>query len=102
MYTNNAYLSHFESNFFLCINCLCNNCYFCLLCLFSCNFCIYFEFNFQLEAFNYKQINALFSIALLRCIIMNFLVLALLFNLISYIVLHDYFVNLIHFFSNIE
>jgi len=104
MHTDNAYLLCFQSNFFLCITicCLCRNSYLSKLCLFNDNFSICFLFNFQLKTFSYKQINALFSIALLRCIIMNSLVLALLFNLVFYIFLHRCFVDIICFHSNVE
>ncbi len=117
MHTNNAYLRYFQSNF------LCNS--ICILCCssyieklyhLSDNLSIRFASDFRLKAFDYKQISALSSIALLRCIIMNIfvlsllffrscsfaLVLSLLFYLISYIVFHCCFVNLIHFFSNVE
>jgi len=103
MHTNNAYLRYFQSNF------LCNS--ICILCCssyikklyhLSDNLSIRFASDFRLKAFDYKQISALSSIALLRCIIMNIFVLSLLFYLISYIVFHCCFVNLIHFFSNVE
>ena len=103
MHTNNAYLCYFQSNF------LCNS--ICILCCssyieklyhLSDNLSIRFASDFRLKAFDYKQISALSSIALLRCIIMNIFVLSLLFYLISYIVFHCCFVNLIHFFSNVE
>ena len=103
MHTDNAYFRYFWSNF------LCSN--ICILCCsnyieklyhLSNNLSIRFAFDFQLKAFNYKQINALFSIALLKCIIMNIFVLMLLFYLVFYIVFHCCFVDLIHFFSNIE
>ncbi len=59
-------------------------------------------FDFQFKAFDYKQINALFSIALLRCIIMNIFILSLLFYLVFYIIFYRCFVDFIHFFSNIK
>jgi len=111
MHINNAYLHCFWSNFLcssICILCCNSICILCcnnyiekLYCL-SDNLSIYFAFDFQFKAFNYKQISALFSIALLRCIIMNIFVLSLLFYLVSYIVFHRCFVNFIHFFSNIK
>ncbi len=103
MHINNTYLRCFWSNF-LCstINILCCSSYIKKLCHFSDNLSICLASDFQFKAFNHKQISALFSIALLRCIIMNIFVLLLLFYLISYIVFHHCFVNLIHFFSNIE
>jgi len=63
------------------------------------------NFNIQsfdnFKAFDYKQINTSFNIiTLLRCIIMNFLVYALLFYLILDIVFCNYFVynnKFIHF-----
>ena len=103
MHTDNAYLCCFQSNF------LCNS--ICILCCssyieklyrLSDNLSIRFASDFQLKAFNYKQISALSSIALLRCIIMNIFVLLLLFYLVSDIVFHYCFVDLIRFFSNIE
>jgi len=103
MHTNNAYLRCFQSSFLcssICILC-CNNYIEKLYCL-SNNLSIRFASDFQLKAFNYKQVSALFSIALLRCIIMNIFVLSLLFYLISDIVFHYCFVNLIRFFSNVE
>ncbi len=103
MHINNAYLRCFWSNFLcntICI--LCCNSYIEKLCHFNNNLSICLASDFQFKAFNYKQINALSSIALLRCIIMNIFVLSLLFYLVSYIVFHCCFVNLIHFFSNIE
>ncbi len=66
------------------------------------NLSIRFASDFRFKAFDYKPIIALFSIALLRCIIMNIFVLSLLFYLVSYIVFHRCFVDLIYFFSNIE
>ncbi len=103
MHINNAYLRCFQSNFLcnsICI--LCHSSYIKKLYHLSDNLSIRFASDFQFKAFNYKQINALSSIALLRCIIMNIFVLSLLFYLVSYIVFHHCFVNLIHFFSNIE
>jgi len=111
MHIDNAYLHCFQSNFLcnsICIFCcssiriLCCSNYIKKLYHLNDNFSICFASDFWFKAFNYKQINALFSIALLRCIIMNIFVLSLLFYLISYIVFHCCFVNLIHFFSNIE
>jgi len=103
MHINNAYFCYFWSNF------LCNTIYILYhsnyiekLCCFSNNLSICLASDFQFKSFNYKQINALSSIALLRCINMNIFVLSLLFYLISYIIFHCCFVNLIHFFSNIE
>jgi len=103
MHIDNAYLHCFQSNFLcssICI--LCCSSYIEKLYRLSNNLSIHFASDFQFKAFNYKQINALFSIALLRCIIMNIFVLSLLFYLVSYIVFHCCFVDLIHFFSNIE
>ncbi len=103
MHIDNAYLHCFWSNFLcssICI--LCRSSYIEKLYCFSNNLSIHFAFDFQFKAFNYKQISALFSIALLRCIIMNIFVLSLLFYLVYYIVFHRCFVNFIHFFSNIE
>jgi len=103
MHIDNAYLHCFQNNF------LCNS--ICILCCssyieklyhFSDNLSIRFASDFRFKAFNYKQINALSSIALLRCIIMNIFVLLLLFYLVSYIVFHCCFVDLIRFLSNIE
>jgi len=103
IHINNAYLCCFWSNF-LCstIHILCCNSYIEKLCYLSNNLSIYLVSDFQFKAFDYKQISTLSSIALLRCIIMNIFVLSLLFYLISYIVFHCCFVDLIHFFSNIE
>ncbi len=103
MHTDNAYLRCFQSNF-LCssIHILCRSSYIEKLYHLSDNLSIHFASDFWFEAFNYKQISALSSIALLRCIIMHALVLALLFYLISDIVFHNCFICLIHFFSNIE
>ncbi len=83
MHTDNAYLHCFQSNF-LCssIHILCRSSYIEKLYRLSDNLSIRFASDFRLEAFNYKQVSALSSIALLRCIIMNFLVLALLFDLL--------------------
>jgi len=103
MHIDNAYLRCFWSNFLcssICILC-CSN-YIEKLYRLSDNLSICFASDFWFKAFDYKQINALFSIALLRCIIMNIFVLSLLFYLVSYIVFHRCFVDLIHFFSNIE
>jgi len=103
MHINNAYLRCFWSNFLrssICI--LCRSSYIEKLYRLSDNLSIHFASDFQFKAFDYKQISALSSIALLRCIIMNIFVLSLLFYLVSYIVFHHCFVNLIHFFSNIE
>ncbi len=111
MHIDNAYFRCFWSNF-LCnsIHILCRS----SICILSCssyieklyhlnnNLSIRFASDFRFKAFNYKQISALFSIALLRCIIMNIFVLLLLFYLVSYIVFYHCFVDLIHFFSNIE
>ncbi len=103
MHIDNAYLHCFQSNFLCSTICiLCCSSYIEKLCCLSNNFSICLASDFWFKAFNYKQINALFSIALLRCIIMNIFVLSLLFYLVSYIVFHCCFVNLIHFFSNIE
>jgi len=111
MHINNAYLHCFWSNFLrssihiLCrssIHILCCSSYIKKLYRLNNNLSIHFASNFWFKAFNYKQINALSSIALLRCIIMNIFVLSLLFYLVSYIVFHRCFVNFIHFFSNIE
>ena len=103
MHIDNAYLYCFQSNF-LCssIHILCRSSYIKKLYHLSDNLSICFASDFQFKAFNYKQISTLFSIALLKCIIMNIFVLSLLFYLIFYIVFHCCFVNLIHFFSNIE
>ena len=103
MHIDNAYLRCFWSNF-LCssIRILCRSSYIKKLYRLSDNLSIRFASDFRFKAFNYKQISALSSIALPRCIIMNIFVLSLLFYLISYIVFHCCFVNLIHFFSNIE
>ncbi len=103
MHINNAYLRYFWSNF-LCSNIciLCHSSYIEKLYHLNDNLSIRFASDFQFKAFNYKQISALFSITLLRCIIMNIFVLSLLFYLISYIVFHHCFVDLIHFFSNIK
>jgi len=103
MHIDNAYLRCFQSNFLrssICI--LCRSSYIEKLYHFSDNLSIRFTSDFQFKAFNYKQISALSSIALLRCIIMNIFVLSLLFYLVFYIVFHRCFVDLIHFFSNIE
>ncbi len=83
MHTDNAYLRCFRSNF-LCssIRILCRSSYIEKLYRLSDNLSIRFASDFQLKAFNYKQVSALSSIALLRCIIMNPLVLALLFDLL--------------------
>ncbi len=103
MHIDNAYLCCFWSNFLCSTICiLCHSSYIEKLCHFSNNLSICLASDFQFKAFDYKQINALSSIALLKCIIMNIFVLSLLFYLISYIVFHCCFVNLIHFFSNIE
>ncbi len=111
MHIDNAYLRCFWSNFLcnsICILCCSSICILCCssyikkLYYFSDNLSIRFASDFQFKAFNYKQISALSSIALLRCIIMNIFVLSLLFYLIFYIVFHRCFVDLIHFFSNIE
>jgi len=103
MHINNAYFRCFQSNF-LCsiIYILCRSSYIEKLCHFSNNLSICLASDFQFKAFNYKQISALSSIVLLKCIIMNIFVLSLLFYLVFYIVFHCCFVNLIHFFSNIE
>ncbi len=111
MHIDNAYLCCFWSNF-LCssicilyrssIRILCCSSYIEKLYCLSDNLSIRFASDFQFKAFNYKQISALSSIALLRCIIMNIFVLSLLFYFIFYIVFHRCFVDLIHFFSNIE
>ncbi len=103
MHINNAYLHYFQSNF-LCssIHILCRSSYIEKLYCLSDNLSIHFASDFQFKAFNYKQISALSSIALLRCIIMNIFVLLLLFYLVFYIVFHCCFVDLIRFFSNIE
>jgi len=103
MHIDNAYLRCFWSNF-LCssIRILCCSSYIEKLYCLSDNLSIRFASDFQFKAFNCKQISALSSIALLRCIIMNIFVLSLLFYLIFYIVFHRCFVDLIHFFSNIE
>jgi len=103
MHINNAYLCCFWSNF-LCssIRILCRSSYIKKLYCLSDNLSIRFASDFQFKAFNYKQISALSSIALLRCIIMNIFVLSLFFYLVFYIVFHCCFVNLIRFFSNIE
>jgi len=103
MHIDNAYLHCFWSNFLcssICI--LCCSSYIEKLYHFSNNLSICFASNFRFKAFNYKQVSALSSIALLRCIIMNIFVLSLLFYLVFYIVFHRCFVDLIHFFSNIE
>jgi len=103
MHINNAYLHCFQSNFFcssICILC-CSSYIEKLYCL-SNNLSIRFASDFQFKAFDYKQISTLSSIALLRCIIMNIFVLSLLFYLVSYIVFHCCFIDLIHFLSNIE
>ncbi len=103
MHTDNAYLRCFQSNFLcssICILC-CSN-YIEKLYHLSDNLSIRFASDFQLKAFDYKQISALSSIALLRCIIMNIFVLSLLFYLVSDIVFHCCFVDLIRFFSNVE
>ncbi len=103
MHINNVYLRCFWSNFLrssICI--LCRSSYIEKLYRLSNNLSIRFASDFQFKAFDYKQISALSSIALLRCIIMNIFVLSLLFYLVSYIVFHRCFVNFIHFFSNIE
>ncbi len=103
MHINNTYLRCFWSNFLcssICI--LCHSNYIEKLYYFSDNLSIHFASDFWFKAFNYKQINALSSIVLLRCIIMNIFVLSLLFYLVFYIVFHHCFVDLIHFFSNIE
>jgi len=105
MHTDNAYLIWFWSSFLLCsdICILRRSNYLAELDLLNDNLCVHFSFNFCLKAFNYKQVSTSFSIiALLKCIIMYFLVLALLFYLMSDIVFHNCFVYLIHFFSNIE
>ena len=103
IHTDNAYLRCFQSNFLCrCICILCRSSYIEKLYRLSDNLSIRFASDFWFKAFNYKQISALFSIALLRCIIMNIFVLSLLFYLVSYIVFHCCFVDLIHFFSNIE
>jgi len=103
MHTDNAYFHCFQSNFLcssICI--LCRSSYIEKLYCLSNNLSIRFASDFQLKAFNYKQINALFSIALLKCIIMNIFVLSLLFYLVFDIVFHCCFVDLIHFFSNVK
>ncbi len=103
MHTDNAYLCCFQSNFLcnsICILC-CSN-YIEKLCHFNDNLSICLASDFQFKAFNYKQISTLSSIALLKYIIMNIFILSLLFYLISYIVFHHCFVDLIHFFSNVE
>ena len=103
MHINNAYFHCFWSNFLynsICILC-CSN-YIEKLCHFNDNLSICLASDFQFKAFNYKQISTLSSIALLKCIIMNIFILLLLFYLISYIVFHHCFVDLIHFFSNVE
>jgi len=103
MHIDNAYLRCFWSNFLcssICI--LCRSSYIEKLYRLSDNLSIRFASDFRFKAFDYKQISALFSIALLRCIIMNIFVLSLLFYLVSYIVFHRCFVDLIYFFSNIE
>ncbi len=111
IHIDNAYLRCFQSNFLcnsICILCrssiyiLCCSSYIEKLYHLSDNLSIRFASDFQFKEFNYKQVSALFSIALLRCIIMNIFVLSLLFYLVSYIVFHRCFVDLIHFFSNIE
>ncbi len=103
MHINNAYLHCFWSNFLRSsIHILCCSSYIKKLYRLNDNLSIHFASNFWFKAFNYKQINALSSIALLRCIIMNIFVLSLLFYLVSYIVFHRCFVDFIHFFSNIE
>ncbi len=111
MHIDNAYLRCFQSNFLrssICILCcssihiLCRSNYIEKLYRFSDNLSIRFASDFRFKAFDYKQINALSSIALLRCIIMNIFVLSLLFYLVFYIVFHRCFVDLIRFFSNIE
>ncbi len=103
MHINNAYFCCFQSNF-LCstIHILCYSSYIKKLYHLNDNLSICLVSDFQFKAFNYKQINALSSIALLRCIIMNIFVLSLLFYLVSYIVFHRCFIDLIHFFSNIK
>jgi hypothetical protein len=58
-------------------------------------------FKFRFKAFNYKEINALLNIVLLKCIIMNFIVFVLLLNLISYIFLHIYSVNFNYLYSDV-
>jgi hypothetical protein len=58
-------------------------------------------FKFRFKAFNYKEVSALFSIALLRCIIINFIVFALLLNLISYVFLHIHSVNFNCLYSDV-
>ena len=103
MHIDNAYLHCFQSNFLcntICI--LCRSSYIEKLCHLNDNLSICLASDFRFKAFNYKQISALSSIALLRCIIMNIFVLSLLFYLVFYIVFHCCFVDLIHFFSNIE
>jgi len=72
MHINNAYLRCFQSNF-LCssIHILCCSSYIEKLYRLSDNLSIRFASDFRFKAFNYKQISALSSIALLRCIIMN-------------------------------
>ncbi len=111
MHIDNAYLHCFWSNFLcssihiLCCSSICILCcssYIKKLYRLSDNLSIRFASDFWFKAFDYKQISALSSIALLRCIIMNIFVLSLLFYLVSYIVFHCCFVDLIHFFSNIE
>jgi len=81
---------------------LCRSSYIEKLYHLSNNLSIRFASDFRFKAFDYKQINALSSIALLRCIIMNIFVLSLLFYLVFYIVFHRCFVDFIRFFSNIE
>jgi len=111
MHINNAYLRCFRSNFLrssiriLCCSSICILCrssYIEKLYYLSNNLSICFASNFRFKAFDYKQISALSSITLLRCIIMNIFVLSFLFYLVSYIVFHRCFVDLIRFFSNIE
>jgi len=103
MHIDNAYLHCFWSNF-LCssIYILCRSSYIEKLYRLSDNLSIRFASDFQFKAFDYKQVSALSSIALLRCIIMNIFVLSLFFYLVSYIVFHCCFVDFIHFFSNIK
>jgi len=103
IHTDNAYLHCFQSNFLCrCIRILCRSSYIEKLYRLSDNLSINFTSDFRLEAFDYKQISALSSIALLRCIIMYSLILALFFYLVSYIVFHRCFVDLIRFFSNVD
>jgi len=103
MHIDNTYFHCFQSNFLCSTICiLCCSSYIEKLCHLSDNLSICLASDFQFKAFDYKQISALSSIALLRCIIMNIFILSLLFYLISYIVFHRCFVDLIRFFSNIE